>query len=115
MSEKKTVQDKMMERFKVKVIKSVDDGRNAICGEPIEPDGEGNQVAIIPGHQADYINKSFPAYKVSDPYIPGVDLESTLAIQPKPEADEIEDFTCPECGKVCANAAGLAAHQRSHN
>lgn len=25
------------------------------------------------------------------------------------------EFVCPTCGKVCANALGLAAHMRSHN
>ena len=29
-------------------------------------------------------------------------------------ADASEDTTCPDCGFVAKTAAGLAAHQRSH-
>lgn len=90
MSEK-TAQDKMMERFKVKVIKTVEDDRNSLCGEPFKRDAAGRHVAVIPGHQADYINKCFPTYQVSEPYIPGVDLESALKIQEKPVPVQLDD------------------------
>lgn len=87
----KNIQDKMMERFKVKVVKTVPDDRNALCGEKVQIDTDETQYFIIPGHQADYINRAFPHYKVSDPFIPGVDLESALEFQEKPKADEEEE------------------------
>lgn len=87
MSEK-TVQDKMMERFKVKVIANDVNGRNSLCGEPIQKGEDGTLFFIIPGHQADYVNKCFPNYKVSEPFIPGVDIESALSFQEKPVAEE---------------------------
>lgn len=83
----KTAQEKMMDRFKVKVFKTSPDDRLSLCGEKLKVDETGQHYFIIPGHQADYINRCFPSYKVSEPYIPGVDLESALQIQEKPEPD----------------------------
>jgi hypothetical protein len=87
---KKTVQDKMIERFKVKVIKTSPDDRSSLCGEPMQKDADGTQYFLIPGHQADYINRMFPNYQVSEPFIPGVDLESALEMQEKPEPEQAQ-------------------------
>ena len=89
MSEK-TAQDKMMERFKVKVIKTDPDDRISLCGEKLQVE-DGKHFFIIPGHQADYINRMFPSYQVTEPFIPGVDLEAALAIQEKPAPEETEE------------------------
>lgn len=88
---KKTVQEKMIERFKVKVIKDENDDRNSLCGEPLQKDEFGTHYFIIPGHQADYINRIFPNYQVSEPFIPGVDIESALSMQEKPQPEELEE------------------------
>lgn len=87
----KTAQEKMMDRFKVKVFKAIPDDRLSLCGEKLQIDkATGKHFFVIPGHQADYINKCFPGYQVTEPYIPGVDLESALAIQEKPQPEELE-------------------------
>ena len=84
----KTAQEKMMDRFKVKVFKTAPDDRLSLCGEKLQIDpATGKHYFVIPGHQADYINRCFPSYQVSEPYIPGVDLESALKLQEKPLPD----------------------------
>ena len=91
MSEK-TTKEKMMDRFKVKVFKAEPDDRLSLCGEEIQIDKEtGKHFFVIPGHQADYINRCFPSYQVTEPYIPGVDLESALAIQGKSAPERLEN------------------------
>jgi hypothetical protein len=88
----KTAQEKMIDRFRVKVIKTTPDDRLSLCGEKLKVDPEtGKHYFIIPGHQADYINRCFPSYQVSEPFIPGVDLESALAIQEKPVPETLEE------------------------
>lgn len=86
--------DKVMDRFRVKVIKVGDDDRTSVCGEKFisprmqEHDGTSIKIngedvkrpyCVIPAHQGDYIKKIFPSYQVSDPFIPGVDLELTFS------------------------------------
>lgn len=85
----KTAQDKMMERFRVKVVKAAPDDRLSLCGEKLKV-ADGEHFFIIPGHQSDYINKTFPHYRVSEPFIPGVDIDAALSFQNKPVAEETE-------------------------
>lgn len=88
----KTAQEKMMDRFKVKVFKTAPDDRLSLCGEKMQIDkATGRHCFIIPGHQADYINRCFPSYQVTEPYIPGVDLDSALTIQDKPAPEELAE------------------------
>ena len=88
--------DKLVDRFKVKVYREEDDGRTKLCGEEyIRPEDnrhDGDSMGgyfIIPAHQADYINTMFAKYKVSEPFIPGVDTEK-LVVQDKPKREEDE-------------------------
>ena len=77
---------KMLDRFKLKLIKKEDDGRKSFRGElfitPRDKDHDGTEYngkktsyCIIPAHDADYV-KSLCAnmgYECSDPFIPGLD------------------------------------------
>lgn len=91
----KNIQDKMNERFKVRVYKPYpgSDDRLKLCGERMqkeEVDGQERHFFEIPAHQADYINKTMRQYRVSDPFIPGVDNGALVGLMEKPKPEEIE-------------------------
>lgn len=47
----------------------------------------------------------------ADPFSLGHYLKKGFRVTPPDAKDE---FTCPSCGKVCANKLGLYGHMRSH-
>lgn len=89
----KTIQDKMNERFKVKVYKPApnSDDRTRLEGEKLQKEIVGDEERhffVISAHRADYINRMFRQYTVSDPFIPGVDDEALLGNMEKPNVEE---------------------------
>lgn len=107
--------DKLTSRAKVIVYKPEVgyDDRNTLCGEPMQSDmdedGNPRQFFVIPAHQADYINKAFMSYIVTEPFIPGVDDVNQLAVAEKEFACQVEG-----CGKVFKSQQSLASHMRTH-
>ena len=109
------IMDKLAARARVKVIKPEpgSDDRTSLCGEPLEKgfDAEGNveHFFTIPASQADYINSAFIHYKVTEPFIPGVDDATTLPVLDKEFACQVEG-----CGKSFKTLQALTAHGRAH-
>lgn len=88
-----TIQDQMNERFRVRVYKPFphSDDRHSLEGERMKKevvDGEERHYFEISGARADYINRMFRHYKVSEPFIPGVDNTELLKITDKPQDEE---------------------------
>lgn len=89
----------MNDRFRVKVYKPYagSDDRKTLEGEKMQTetveDKDGKKVRkdffIISAARADYINKMFKHYSVSEPFIPGVDDAKLVKLMNKPE-DEPE-------------------------
>ena len=91
----KTIQDKVNERFRVRVYKPYpnSDDRHSLEGEKLKSetvDGEERLFFEISAARADYINRMFRHYKVSEPFIPGVDNTDLLKIADKPEVEEVK-------------------------
>jgi len=78
----------------------------------LDQDGKERHFFVIPAHQADYINSAFRKYKVSEPYLPGVDNEALLGTLDKPEP--VTEFACQEegCGKTFKREQDLKAHMK---
>lgn len=93
---KKNIQDKMNERFRVRVFKPQPgfDDRHKLCGEKMQKDikdGQERHFFEIPAHLADYVNQSFRHYRVSDPFIPGVDDVALVGLMEKPKPEGAEE------------------------
>jgi hypothetical protein len=61
-----------LNRIKVKVVKKEADGRNSLCGEPMQEKLNSKKVMeqffIIPAHLGEYVKKTFPGYDVSQEF-----------------------------------------------
>ncbi len=107
------VMDKLAARARVRVAKPApgSDDRSNLCGEPMQKgfDKDGNEQHFfeIPAHQADYINKAFRKYIVSEPFIPGMDDVDDLKVLDKEFACTVEG-----CGKVFKREQDLKAHMK---
>lgn len=62
--------EKAQQRIKCRAYKSEEnpDGRESLCGEPIQIDENGREFFEIPGHQRDYLVKLLPSYEFSEAY-----------------------------------------------
>lgn len=111
------VMDQLAARARVRVIKPgpSSDDRTMLCGEPMQKgfDEGGNEIHYfeIPAHQADYINSAFRKYKVTEPFLPGIDDATQAKLLEKPAAHH-----CPVegCGKSFKTAAALQGHMSVH-
>lgn len=112
------VMNKLASRARVRVYKPApgSDDRASLCGEPMQkdigPDGSTRHFFEIPAHQADYVNAAFRKYKVSEPFLPGVDDGAMQALLDKPEPTA--EFICQVegCGKVFKREQDLKAHMK---
>ena len=90
----KTFQDKINERFRVKVYKATPnaDDRHSLEGEPMQKENVGTpdekHFFVVSAARAEYINGIFKHYNVSEPYIPGVDDDKMLKMIEKPKSEE---------------------------
>lgn len=118
------IMEKLANRARVRVYKPApnSDDRKKLEGEPLQKgvikDTNGKDVEVhffeIGAHRAQYINEAFRKYRVSEPFIPGMDDPDGVDIMGKPEPEG--DFPCPEpgCGRVFKSQQALTAHSRSH-
>lgn len=111
----KTVQETILEKFRVKVIKREPDTRISIAGErfinPGHPEHDGENIdgrpvayAVVPAHVSDDLQKNNKQYLFSEPYMP--------AAAPARTTEETV-FTCSKCGITCASKVGLISHERA--
>lgn len=115
------IMEKLANRARVRVYKPFpgSDDRRKLEGQPMQKgqDANGKEVHffVIGAHRAQYINEAFRKYRVSEPYIEGVDDPDKVANLEKPEPEG--DFPCPEpgCGRVFKSLQALTAHSRAHN
>lgn len=113
-----SIMDKLASRARVRVYKASPgaDDRKQLCGENVQRglDAAGVEQHFfeVPAHQADYINKAFRHYKVSEPFIPGADDAALAKILDKPEPET--GFKCGECGKVFETERALNGHMSIH-
>lgn len=114
------IMEKLANRARVRVYKPYpgSDDRRKLEGEPMQKglDADGKEVHYfeIVAHRAQYINEAFRKYRVSEPFIPGVDDPDKVANLEKPEPEG--EFVCPEpgCGKSFKSQQALTAHSRAH-
>ena len=113
-----SIMDKLASRARVRVYKASPgaDDRKQLCGENmqkgLDADGVMQHFFEIPAHQADYINKAFRHYRVSEPFIPGADDAALAKMLDKPPIDGV--FTCGTCGKSFDSERALNGHMSSH-
>lgn len=114
------IMDKLANRARVRVYKPYpnSDDRKKLEGEPLQkgvgPDGKEVHFFEIVAHRAQYINEAFRKYRVSEPFIPGVDNPDDLSVMEKPEPEG--EYPCPVegCGKSFKTLQALTAHSRAH-
>lgn len=65
-----SIEDMISAKIKCKAYKNQEnpDGRESLCGEPLQTDENGREFFEIPGHQRDYLRKLFPSYEFSESY-----------------------------------------------
>lgn len=64
--------------------------------------------------QAEWVNRDSPGTLVPARAAKPEASEPTSAAAPETEPESEDEFVCETCGKVAKSAAGLAAHERSH-
>jgi hypothetical protein len=62
-------------QVKVKVVKSENDGRVLLCGEPVQVGDDGKEFFVIPAHQAEYVKTTCPGWIVGEEFMPEVKAE----------------------------------------
>lgn len=65
-----TIEDKVNQRIKCRAYKNEEnpDGRESLCGEPLQRDKDGREFFEVPGHQRDYLVKLLPSYEITESY-----------------------------------------------
>lgn len=65
-----TIEDKVNRSIKCRAYKNREnpDGRESLCGEPVQRDDDGREYFEIPGHQRDYLSKLMPSYEFTEAY-----------------------------------------------
>ena len=111
----KNIMEQLASRARVRVYKPApgSDDRKSLEGSKLQKgfDPEGNEAHffVIGADRADYINRAFGKYRVSEPFIPGADDPDAVKLLDK-------EFICQEegCGKVFKTAQALQGHKSVH-
>lgn len=113
-----SIMDKLASRARVRVYKASPgaDDRKQLCGENLQKgldaDGVEQHFFEVPAHQADYINKAFRHYRVSEPFIHGADDAALAKILEKPPVEGA--FKCTVCAKTFDTERALNGHMSVH-
>lgn len=108
------IMQKMLDRFRIKIIKTEQDARTTFRGEkfiqPSDPEHDGTEIegvkkpyVIVPAHDPEYLKNicTNMKYSMSEPFLPE-------------EKNAPAGFKCPECDFIGKTEAGLKTHMAAH-